>query len=92
MRKAGIKGISEIRETLEQVVREETVSPETADDARAALESLCHEASKHGLTPADVIRSVLRPVLEFKRGCDCPTCRLRRGELNHADPEPANHL
>ena len=91
MHEAGVKEISEIREILEQVVQEGAVSPETADETREALDSLCYEASKHGLTPADVVRAVLRPLFEPKLGCDCAACKLRRGEFDHADSATAGH-
>jgi hypothetical protein len=91
MDKAGIMEVLQIRRTMEQVMREDPVSPASADDTRKALELLCDETSKHGLTPADVIRPMLCPVVEPKQGCDCSACKLRRGEVDHADPEPASH-
>ncbi len=85
-----MKNISEVRTTLGRLVRDEPVSHESTDSARDALWSLLEEGSDHGLTYADVIRSVLGPVFELKRGCDCPTCKMRRGDLDHGNAEPAS--
>ena len=50
--------------------------------ARANLRKICDEVSEYGLTTAEVIKVVLRPVLEAYRGCDCWKCKSRRGDLN----------
>ena len=84
------KDISELRTTLRRVVRDEPVSTDSAETASRALKFLLEEASQHGLTPADVVRSVLSTAFEVKKSCDCPTCIFRRGELDPDDTEPAN--
>ena len=85
-----MKDISELRATLRRVVRDKPVSPDSTEAARAVLNSLLREASQHGLTISDVIRSVLSPVFDTKCRCDCPTCTFRRGELDPDDTEPAS--
>lgn len=86
MRKSGMEEVYEIRKTLEQVLKEGEVSLKTGEAARKALEARFHGASEQGFTQADVVRSVLSPVLGPKQRCDCPTCRFRRGELRQAAP------
>jgi hypothetical protein len=54
---------------------------------------ICKEASQHGLTTADVVRAIFRPVLETRtRGCNCPTCRARRAKLFEEQPAQVNDL
>ena len=50
--------------------------------ALANSRKICDEASEYGLTTAEVIKVVLRPVLEAYRGYDCWKCKSRRGDLN----------
>ncbi len=73
--------ISEIRAIVARIVREEPVSHEVVQAARNTVQTLCQEAEENGLTTADVVKVVLRPVFERNRGCDCPTCKARRLEL-----------
>lgn len=73
--------ISEIHAIVARVVREESVSHEVVQAARNTVQSLCQEAEEYGLTPADVVRAVLHPVFQRNRGCDCPTCKARRNDL-----------
>ena len=50
--------------------------------ASEALRSLRGEVVGYGFSEADVIRAILRPAFERKRGCDCPSCASRRdGQL-----------
>ena len=53
-----------------------------AQAARDRLETMCQEAVGYGLTTADVVRAVLRSVMERKRGCGCVTCKARRSEVD----------
>ena len=48
---------------------------------REDIASMVRQASRHGFTEADVVRALLRPLLDEKRHCDCWNCRGRRGEL-----------
>ena len=73
--------ISGIHAVVARVVREEPVSPEVVQAARSTVQTLCQESEENGLTTADVVKVVLRPVFERNRGCDCPTCKARRLEL-----------
>ena len=49
--------------------------------ARESLQAMCQEAEEYGLTTADLVRALLRPVFEERRSCDCPICKARRNEL-----------
>ncbi len=82
--------VTEIRETLNNLVRQKSVSPNAADAARGALQTIFDEASEFGLTSADVIRSVFRPVFGTTPGCECATCRSRRARLDSDSLSGAN--
>lgn len=82
MNRADKRNITEIRDTLNNLVRQKSVSSDTADAARGALHTIFDEASEYGLTSADVIRSVFRPVFGTTPGCECSTCRSRRAQLD----------
>ena len=45
------------------------------------LPLIVSEASRYGLTEADVVRALLRPLLAPRRHCNCWSCRTRRGDL-----------
>ena len=70
--------ISQLRGIVSHIVREQPIRQDVVQAARRTLQVLCQEATEYGLTTADVIRAVLRPVFERKLGCDCPTCKARR--------------
>ncbi len=55
--------------------------------ARDTVQTMCQEAARYGLTTADVVRAILRPVFERKRSCDCPTCKARHSESDSQKPE-----
>ena len=81
-RTAGHKGlmpVSQVRRILSQYVNGEQVLDGALEAARFTIRSMCSEAAQHGITAAEVIRSVLRPVFERRSLCDCATCRSRRG-------------
>ena len=71
--------IDEVRCVAARFVQEELDAHNQVQDARNTIQAMCQRASEYGLTAADVIRAVLRPALEEKRGCDCSTCKARRG-------------
>ncbi len=73
--------ISAVRATIKQLVHGQPVPDKVIQLARDTVQSMCQEASGYGLTEADVIRAVLLPSLERERGCDCPTCKARRAEV-----------
>ncbi len=73
-------GISEVRATIKRLVHGQPVPDKVIQLARDTVQSMRQEASGYGLTEADVIRAVLLPSFEWKRGCDCPTCQARRAE------------
>jgi len=73
-------GFSEVQATIKQVVQGQPVPDRVIQLARGRFQTMCQEAAGYGLTEADVIRAVLSPSFERKRGCNCPTCKARRGE------------
>ena len=81
--------ISEVRRIVKRVVREEPTPSDVVQAARKTVQTMCKEAAQYGLTPADIVKGVLRPAFEAsekKRGCNCPTCRPR------TPPLPNNNL
>ena len=83
MRQTEIMDISEVRRIVKRVVREEPTPLDVVKAARDTVQNMCEEAAQYGLTPADIVKSVLHTVFEAyekKRGCNCPTCRARRND------------
>ena len=89
MHQAEMMDISEVRRIVKRVVREEPTPTDVVQAARDAVQTMCEEAAEYGLTPADIVIGVLRPVFEVverKRGCNCPTCRARRDDSAEEQP------
>ena len=83
MHQTEMMDISEVRRIVKRVVREDPTPLDVVQAARDAVQTMCEEAAQYGLTPADIVKGVLRPVFEAfetKRGCNCPTCRARRND------------
>ena len=79
MGKLETAGIDRVRELAIQVARDQQVTADDAEGARGTIRSICKEASLHGLTTAEVLRAIFRPVLETRsRGCNCPNCLARK--------------
>ncbi len=81
--------ISEVRRIVKRIIREDPTPLEVVGAARDAVQTMCEEAAQYGLTPADIVKGVLRPVFEAyekKRGCNCPTCRTRRNDSAEEQP------
>ena len=81
MRQTEMMDISEVRREVKRVVREEATPLDAVEAARDAVQTMCEAAAQYGLTPADIVKGVLRPVFEAyekKLGCNCPTCQARR--------------
>ena len=70
--------VSDVRDMLAQVVSEEPVSQRALEDAQDAFNAMCEQATESGLTLAEVVKAVFKPVLEYKRVCECPSCVHRR--------------
>ena len=70
--------ISEVRAVIKQFVHGQPVPDRVIQLARDTVQTMCREAIGYGLTQADLIRAVLSPSFERKRGCDCATCKARR--------------
>ncbi len=89
MHQTEMMDISEVRRIVKRVVAEEPTPLDVVEDARDAVQTMCEEAVQFGLTPADIVKSVLHPVFEAyekKRGCNCPTCRARRNDSAEEQP------
>ncbi len=71
--------VSDLRGIAALMVIDEPVSPVVVEVARETLDAMCKEAAEHGFSEADVVRAVLTPVFERKSGCNCHSCRTRRG-------------
>lgn len=81
--------VSEVRGIVARFVHNEPAPNDAVQAANDKLQTICQEAAEYGLTTADVVRAILMPVFEKKRGCDCPTCKGRRGEV---DGERSTHV
>jgi hypothetical protein len=82
------KEIFQLRNVAARVVSGEPVEQELVQSARNIFRAICREAGEYGLSIAEVTRAVLTPVLEEKRGCDCPTCEFRRSEFSQEEGNP----
>ena len=81
---------SEVRAIATRVVREEPTPNDLIQAARKSLRFMCQEAEAYGLTTADVVGALLRPVFEKRRSCDCPACKARRDELEEENRRGIN--
>ena len=77
-RLATMTQVSEVRDVVSRLVREEAVSQGALEDARDAFRAMCEQASERGLTTAEVVKAVFGPVFEYRRVCECPSCVHRR--------------
>ena len=85
-READLIKTLKLHEILEQLVNHEPVPDADVTTAEDTIRLMYQQAAEYGFTKADVLRAVLRPIMENKRGCDCPTCKVRRGELIEQEP------
>ncbi len=89
MHQTELMDISEVRGIVKRVVGEEPTPMDVVQAARKTVQTMCRQAAQYGLTPADIVKGVLRPVFEAyekKRGCNCPTCRARRSDSAEEQP------
>ena len=77
----GLMEMSEVRGIVARFVRDEPAPSGDLQVANDTIQTMCQEAAKCGLTAVGVVRAILRPVFEKKRGCDCPTCKTQRSEV-----------
>ena len=82
MRHTELMEISEVRAIFTRIVREQPTPNDQIQAARETLQLICQEAAEYGLTTADVVKALLRPALEKRRTCACPTCKGHRNELD----------
>ena len=71
---------SEVRSVAALSIRGVPTPNDLTQAARESLQVMCQEAEEYGLTTADVVRALLRPVFEERRSCDCQLCKARRDE------------
>jgi hypothetical protein len=72
-------GIDKVRHLIMQVVWERPISEADAESARGTIRTICGEASLNGLSTAEVLKAIFKPVLEPRsRGCNCPACQAHR--------------
>ena len=88
---------SEVRAIIAQVVGQQPVPQDAQKTARGMVQAMCQEAAGYGLTTADVVRALLQPTFETRRGCDCPTCKERRSvaeeeQLQRWQAKPSQRL
>ena len=76
--------ISDVRAIVRRLVHGQPIPDGVVQCARETVQTMCQEAAGYGLTEADVLRGILHPLFERKRGCDCPACKARRA---HAEDE-----
>ncbi len=69
---------SQVRAVAARSVRGVPTPNDLMQAARESLQFMCQEAAEYGLTKADIVRALLRPVFEARRSCDCPICKARR--------------
>lgn len=55
----------------------EALSPADLFLATRALSTCLTVAEKHGLTPRDVVLSILRPIFASREHCRCPSCQSK---------------
>ena len=72
---------SEVRAIAARAVREEPTPNDLMQAGRESLQVMCQQAAVYGLTTADVVAALLRPVFKQRRNCDCPTCKAHHDEL-----------
>lgn len=82
--------MSEVRGMVARFVRDEPAPYGDLQLANDTIQTMRQEAAKYGLTAADVVRAILRPVFEKRRGCDCPTCKARRSEVRGEESKRVN--
>jgi hypothetical protein len=93
MSQAGTVEVTRIRDLAMLVSRHRAISNDAAENARDTIRTICKEASRFGLTTADVVRAVFRPALEDRaNGCNCPTCRSRSSRLEQEEPLPRDNM
>ncbi len=81
MHETNLMEISELRAIAARIVRDQETSPDVVQMASGAIQARCQAAEEFGLAPADVVKAVLQPVFERRKGCDCSTCQYRQSEL-----------
>ena len=78
--------VPQVRRIVKRVVRGEPTSLADVLAARETIQTMCQEAAQYGLTTADVLKTVLLPVFEKRRGCDCSGCKVRRDDPAEEQP------
>ena len=80
--------INELRQAATQSIVNDVAVTEVDSATRNLMDDWREEAKENGFTDADVVRAILRPIFSKTKGCDCYSCKARRGEWGE-DEEPA---
>ena len=72
--------ISDVRQVMAELIKEEHVPQAIVYAAQETVSGMCRDASEFGITNAEVVKAVLRPVFSKRRGCECSSCKSRRSE------------
>ncbi len=86
MHQTEMMDISEVQGIVKRIVREEPTPSDVVQAARKTVQIMCRQAAQYGLTPAEIVKSVLQQVFEKKRVCNCTTCRARRNDSVEEQP------
>ena len=73
-----IMEVADVRGLVNRLIQEQPASIAAIEAARSSMQQIFEQAAEHGLTAAEVVKAVLQPAFERKRGCDCPSCNTRR--------------
>ena len=79
------KEATAIRKMMALTMTDVPLADSLVDSARILLDDLKSEAKEQGISDADVVRAVMRPVFRTQRGSDCWTCKARREELGQKE-------
>ncbi|MCI0437933.1 MAG: hypothetical protein L0177_02250 [Chloroflexi bacterium] len=70
--------VSDLRELIAGVLRGDSVCENALAEARASIDAMRREASRHGLTEAEALKALLSPLFQDRGGCACSACVARR--------------
>ena len=82
---AKYKEATAIRKVMFLIMTDVPLADSLEESARNLLDEMRSEAKEQGISDADVVRAVMRPVFRTQRGSDCWTCKARREELREKE-------
>ncbi len=71
--------VGELRQVAAETIADAASSHHIVDSARHELTKMREEAAEFGFSDADVIRAVMTPLFKKAKGCECYSCKSRRG-------------